>query len=970
MASARSIAGTTAWLAAALALLNSGCGSGGKSEPQPPTRAEVFEAVAASAPQDSDLDGLPDDVEDRFRAVLGTDKTKADSDGDGLNDAMELFGASWVYLQTQGQAGVRPAEQAAGYVAEQTLPHEADQVDSDGDGVPDLLEVAGFRYAWERGRFVLDPAGYHTDPLQWSTDQDAYSDGMEASGLNMDVAVRAPGDHPLVPAYPDISVELTGYSVTLSQTVTYGSGSEIEAGTSWSREVESTHSFELGTELTTTIGAEVGVDLSFSFELSASVSTNTTDTVGYKSMTGGSQSEKMIWNQARTVTPTDAARLKLFAKVRNRGTAPASNVVPTISLRIGGADVATFEPPGLSVAMLAPGGVFPPEDGVNWVMDQTGEARPLSLTDWELRGLELGAPVSMSIAQKRADVMRLDPVDGWERVGDAGDYLTRILAVSADLSADVGIVDGLQGNLLHARVAANDTPTSPEVRIGDALAWSMGFKLGDDGVYSVELPLETGGTETVRLVGSGLDDRDWRWQIDPLTLSRNYLVTPADLSLAEVLALRLVPGSRIALRAPRQLEESGPLIHSAYAARTDAGYQVTTCASDYDGLARVTVVDALGEEIMELAHDGRGPWFFSGKLPRAPQGGDQILAQSRRLGQVRDPRDPAGPTIQGPLWTSAPIAIVYAPEPQAPVFKGVTYAPAAGIITYDRLYASVLPGGPLQADDVTWVRIYHDAYTRAGGADADGYVELVRVPNAFEDASGWEKRTLPGGWRSRMRLVAYSTGGRYTILPLDAADDFKAYQSGLVTLDAMYDYTWDDEFWIPQVDMERAPPPPVLTAYTGDSDTWFGDQWLADVWKIQVAGSVAGWTPAHGMADLYLRDSQWACTLFYMGFQVAARKAPGTGDAYYQSLSKASVAALASTFYPGYFRSRAGEAAFEYAVGDVFLFETADTDAAGGATRLGKLIVRNTSGWGPTSGNRCGGQVQFDYMVFTRAGDP
>jgi hypothetical protein len=220
-----------------------------------------------------------------------------------------------------------------------------------------------------------------------------------------------------------------------------------------------------------------------------------------------------------------------------------------------------------------------------------------------------------------------------------------------------------------------------------------------------------------------------------------------------------------------------------------------------------------------------------------------------------------------------------------------------------------------------------------------------------------------------MRLVAYSNAGRYTTLSLDAADDFKAYRSGLVTLNAMYDYSWDDEFWIPQVDLEGAPPP-VMTAYTGDSNTWFGNQWLADVWKIQVAGSMTGWTPAYGMADLYLRESWKTCTLFYLGFQVSGRKALGTGDAYYQSLSKTAVASLANSFTPGYFRSRTTEAWFEYAVGDVFLFETADSDAAGGATRLGKLIVRNMSGWGPTSDDRCGGQIQFDYMVFPRAGDP
>jgi hypothetical protein len=107
-----------------------------------------------------------------------------------------------------------------------------------------------------------------------------------------------------------------------------------------------------------------------------------------------------------------------------------------------------------------------------------------------------------------------------------------------------------------------------------------------------------------------------------------------------------------------------------------------------------------------------------------------------------------------------------------------------------------------------------------------------------------------------------------------------------------------------------------------------------------------------------------------LGFQVGAIKVPLAGDAYYQSLSRAAVAALQPPFTPGYFRDHAVEAAFEYATGDVVLFETTDSDALGSPTRFGKVIIRNESGWGPTSGNRCGGVVDFDDTIFTRAGDP
>ena len=165
-----------------------------------------------------------------------------------MNDAAEVFGSGWIYFKTRARSGalVRYAGRPWSPTTA-SLPRRR-ATDSDGDGVADYLEFAGYVYDWSAGRFVLDPAGYHTDPAQYSTDQDAYGDGMEVSKINMDVAVRSPGDHPLVPAYPDIMVELTGYSVTLNANVETSQGRELASGTTWSREDGGTSSFEWGLE--------------------------------------------------------------------------------------------------------------------------------------------------------------------------------------------------------------------------------------------------------------------------------------------------------------------------------------------------------------------------------------------------------------------------------------------------------------------------------------------------------------------------------------------------------------------------------------------------------------------------------------------------------------------------------------------------------------------------------------------------
>ena len=53
--------------------------------------------------------------------------------------------------------------------------------DTDGDGVPDGLEVNG--YVWSGGAFVADPNGFITDPLNPDTDGDGFLDGNEVRGL-------------------------------------------------------------------------------------------------------------------------------------------------------------------------------------------------------------------------------------------------------------------------------------------------------------------------------------------------------------------------------------------------------------------------------------------------------------------------------------------------------------------------------------------------------------------------------------------------------------------------------------------------------------------------------------------------------------------------------------------------------------------------------------------------------------------
>jgi hypothetical protein len=206
----------------ALLALTVGCdGNGGPvalNQSGLPQLGELWVMVQNSTQPDSDGDHLPDDVEQ----LVGTDPTDRDTDRDGLTDNFEIFGYGYY-----DPLDFVPDHDLDGNIAPVDGDDDGDQIndgeviDTDEDGVANYLEYYGYTYDWMTGRFLAwngDPDVEHwcTDPIQYSTDQDPFSDGAEASSTVMDVAVQAPGNDPLVPAYPNIVVRLEGYAVTMA----------------------------------------------------------------------------------------------------------------------------------------------------------------------------------------------------------------------------------------------------------------------------------------------------------------------------------------------------------------------------------------------------------------------------------------------------------------------------------------------------------------------------------------------------------------------------------------------------------------------------------------------------------------------------------------------------------------------------------------------------------------------------------
>jgi len=787
-----------AWFSVVTTLLLAGCGGGGlnRNPTGLPTLGELEQRNEVSTAPDSDGDYIKDDVE----ALLGTNPKDRDTDHDGLMDHVEVFGVGHFDPAAYVPDGDRDALAAARDSDDDGNGENDGFVrDTDGDGVPDFLEYYGYLYDWMTGRFVSwngDPAIRHfrTDPLQPSTDQDPYPDGMEVSGAFMDVSVQSPGDHPLIPAYPNIVMRLAGYAITLNEDITYSEGESLAKGQSWSRSMQSTQSRT--NERHWDAGFEVGYSgLSphavFSFSYGESHSNTNTTSTGTSS--GSSVLSEANWSRARSVNPTDAARIKLFLRVENRGSAPASNIVPTLTLRIGGVNVATFEPGNSQINMLTPGGTYPAEEGVYWVVDSidTGTGIvPLSLTMSELRALEAGAPVNIGMTQISADVMIMDDDGHWTSAGDCNEYIARCDAVCANLRFDM-----LDGSCVHYLVYAHDSRTAPPVTLRDALDWVGVDK--DDVIYYDD---KDGQPTWESLEG-------WKFVFDPDTLEANGYdfdqggrPTP-DFSEEDMI---LGPDTVVLVKAPRDPNQPGPAILFGYV--DPDTLEVKCCVSDYEGIDRVALRDSSGELDLALDEEVEGTGFYSGWLERD---------------QIQDDVE---------LWFTVENLAGEITEREAGrlhVYRG-PWAPDIAFTTLNvpdrELYANVKSSAEHDPhSNVQWVRAYHPALP-------DDYIELEPVANAYEDPYGYSCELPLNFTGNGIKVVAYVAPGIYSERVVD--NIVTAHSEGTYEMVALQ--IFGVRYQIPAIDFDNS----VTRQYTnGETPSQGYDIWLTH----------------HGDDDSYLR---------------------------------------------------------------------------------------------------------------------
>jgi len=755
------------------AVLFGGCGSdGGTTGNQSglPTLGVLWQMVQDSTAPDSDGDYLPDDVE----AVVGTNPADKDTDHDGLPDNYEIFGSGYF-----DDDDFVPDGDADGFVA----PVDADDdhdgrndgevMDTDGDGVPNYLEYYGYTYDWMTERFVLwdgDPTVRHfrTDPLQRSTDQDAFPDGMEVSGAIMDVAVQGPGDDPLVPAYPNVVVQLEGYSVTLNETITYTEGGSLTKGTTWNRETTETHSnsteksWEVGYAVSAGFGTS-GINVNPGWHANYGEKYTSTQTTSTAISVGGSVLSEKNWSRARSMNPTDAAHIKLFLKVHNFGTACASNIVPTLTLRIGGLNIATFEPGNAQVNVLVPGGEYPPDPGVQWVVDSidtgTGVV-PISVTMDELRALERGAPVSIAINQLKADVMLAAGDEGFSYAGDWNEYMARCDAVGANIRVDIG-----DGSFVHYVVYADDAPSAPRMTLEDALRC-----LGLDEEGQLWYYDKDGAPKTTTLAGytflfdqQTLIDNGWDLSVKPAT------PPSPEFEMADMV---LGPDTSIFMKAPRDPGDDGPVIYYAYVDPYTGDVKV--CAADYRGIDTVEMFDKDGEPTQMFEEMTDCGFFFLIPDPFYVWDGTEKVVVTNLEGETEERL----------------LDVVFYPQPQEPVINFLTLD-----LSGRKLYANI--SNPAPQFPIQWVKALHPGFE-------GGFIELQDPVNAYEDPDGWVAE-LPVGWSAiNIKVVAFVADGVYTEQIVSPESVITPLRVGTASLFADYDWTATNEWNDTAIDFDNA----------------------------------------------------------------------------------------------------------------------------------------------------------------------
>ncbi|WP_242319050.1 binary toxin-like calcium binding domain-containing protein [Bacillus cereus group sp. BfR-BA-01349] len=342
---------------------------------------------------------------------------------------------------------------------------ERKRMDTDKDGIPDVLEVKGYTFknnaivAWKDAYATKGYKKYVSNPRKARTAADPYTDFEKITG-RMPAATKYDARDPLVAAYPSVSVGMERFHFSKNETVQEGaSGTKSKTVTNSNTTTNSVD-----------IGAKFGFNKDgFSFDFSPKY------TRSWSSSTSIANTESESWSKQININLSERAYLNANIRYYNGGTASIYDLRPTSNfvLQNSGESIATVTASGNTIGnSLGPGATYPEKGKAPISLTQANEAGTvkISVNAENLDKIQDGREIlNIETTQYRGQYGKITEDGKLVSGGEWGPIRTNIDAVSGALTLNIGS----SKEILERRIAAKDSrdpeDKTPEITVKEAI---------------------------------------------------------------------------------------------------------------------------------------------------------------------------------------------------------------------------------------------------------------------------------------------------------------------------------------------------------------------------------------------------------------------------------------------------------------------------------------------------------------------
>lgn len=376
------------------------------------------------------------------------------------------------------------------------------KLDTDRDGIPDILEIKGYYVEVANGVVSIQSWGpevdetkytkYVTSPSKYSTDDDPYSDYEEVTGIGMDERVARDAQHPLVAAYPDINVNVENFTISnaTTETSSEGYGKSVNVGTTKSFSHTDANTWGVGVTATANVNFFEGP--SFGVSVSANYSNTTTDTESFQNSSSSGSNEN--WSTQISQNNADAANLTVDVRYYNAGTAPIHNVNPTTTFSINNLPVVSVDAREPQQADEILPGTHYPHSGTAPIAFSSKDdfgSTPIALNKQQLNELQASGSFQIGVPQVKGNIAKFDRYGRVTYKEEWTSYISLIEQNTAEIILDIEGVGPVKRNIAAINDSIPLEHTKPEITLKEAVKIGFGAVERNGVLYYKNIPLKS-----------------------------------------------------------------------------------------------------------------------------------------------------------------------------------------------------------------------------------------------------------------------------------------------------------------------------------------------------------------------------------------------------------------------------------------------------------------------------------------------